>query len=354
MSDKPSETTPQDGDNKASAHTANTANKSTPLPRLAYQALFTLLAVALFITVTYVLLTNLKQQTTQNQHDQLLQTALTALTARQEQLAVNLNAMTQRLQSQQKTLQSQLHALSKQVETHSNVDTTLNQPWVLKKARYYLELAQINQHWSTDNATTVALLEEANALLQPIPDERLISIRQTLAKETESLKSITPVNVAEVMSQLSAAQTAVLSLPLTPTAPTAKQTLSTASTWRENLQTSLNILEKLVVVRHHDPKEETTFSPLYQSLLREQLSMNLQNAQWAVLQNNETIYQQSLQQILKNLQPYILQKANAREPRAKLNTFLTQIRALQEIKLTPSQPELSQSLIELNDLINTP
>ncbi|OGV46760.1 MAG: hypothetical protein A3F46_08695 [Legionellales bacterium RIFCSPHIGHO2_12_FULL_42_9] len=197
------------------------------------------------------------------------------------------------------------------------------------------------------------LLQEADALLQKIPDERLYEVRQTIAHEITELKSIPPVDIAGTMAKLDKAQIAVAQLAFKPlTLSPSLQT--TNASWRDHWQASLNLLEKLVIVRHHKPGEAPILTPLYQTVLRERISMDLQEAQWAVLQHNSNVYQQSLKQVIKSIRHNFAnhESDSNSHDNAKVRAFLTEIRQLQQVQLSPTKPAISQSLSELDELIS--
>ncbi len=56
------------------------------------------------------------------------------------------------------------------------------------------------------------------------------------------------------------------------------------------MQTSLNALRQLVVIRHNDDALPPLMSPLLESTLKESIQLNILEARWAVLNNNPTIY----------------------------------------------------------------
>ena len=214
----------------------------------------------------------------------------------------------------------------------------------------------MDSQWSHDPATTLVLLQAADTLLQSISDERVINIKNTLTKEITKLQANPTANFSELFSKLDHAQEAILKLHLRPMLAKTPKESAVPLSWHEQLQASLKLLEKLVVIRHYDQEKESKFSPLNQMLLREQLSMDLQKAQWAVLQRNQAIYQQSLTQTNNRLQPYLALKEEGiqQDSQLKLNEFLNQIRHLQQINLSSPKIDLSQSLTELNEIINTP
>ena len=328
--------------------------KTKPQRRLKAKTLFTLIIILLLGTGIYFFISNPALQKTQNVQIQELQTTLNRLTQQQQQLNHSLQTSNELFQSKQAALQQQFNALSKKVETTPNGEATQTQPWLLNKAQYYLEIAQMNSQATHDPATTITLLQEADTLLQSISDERVVNIKNTITKEISELQALPTVNISELFKKLDHAQKMVLKLRLKPILTKTSQEPTIPLSWHEQLQASLRLLEKLVVIRHYDQEKESKFSPLNQMLLHEQLSMNLQKAQWAVLQRNQTIYQQSLMQIINLLQPYLALKEEGaqQDSQLKLNDFLNQIQQLQQININLPKIDLSQSLKELNEVIN--
>ena len=239
-----------------------------------------------------------------------------------------------------------------------NLHSTLQQhayqknDWLLLKARYYLELAQINAHWSDNAQTTSALLQEADVLLASMHDQHLFNIRQALAKEIADINTLPKLDIAGLLSQLDAAQKNVTHLPMRYTQTHLDKTKATLSpqkvpsTWQENLKESLSQFKELVIIRHH----EDDFLPLpsqeFESMLRESIHLSLQEAQWAILQNNDTVYQFSLKQAINNIN-------RSFEQGATTQALIQQLQRLQQIQLTQPKPALEQSLRLLNEWIES-
>jgi uroporphyrin-3 C-methyltransferase len=82
-------------------------------------------------------------------------------------------------------------------------------------------------------------------------------------------------------------------------------------------------------------------------MLREGIRFNIQEAQWAVLQKNDKIYQWSLKQAIQNIQRVF---AN---DHSELPTVIRSLQTLQNITLTQKKPILEQSLLLLNQQIES-
>ncbi len=88
----------------------------------------------------------------------------------------------------QTNLQNKIQQMNKDLQAALREHFDQKQDWLLLKARYYLELAQINAHWSDDQQVTIALLQQADALLRTIPDQQLFTVRQAIAQEITQLQ----------------------------------------------------------------------------------------------------------------------------------------------------------------------
>ena len=318
--------------------------------------LLSITAIALFIaSAAYILFTKQNSDRNQPNSSNEIQATLATLTRQQQELRLSLNHTNQFIEAKQADLQNQFNALIQHINSYNTYDKTQQESWLLKKVRYYLELAQINSRWSHHQDTSIMLLQEANTLLQKIPDEHVYALKQTIAKEIAALKSIPHIDVADLMKKLDQTQAYITKLPFIPfkLTPTPQTNLNT---WSKHWQASLDLLQKLIIIRHHQTDEPPTLSPRYQLLLREQMIMDLQEAQWAVLHDDAQLYQESLKRLLNAIQHnYALKEAettNAVPQDPHITVVITQLHQLQHIQLNPSKPSLTQALTELNEIIH--
>ncbi|CZF98813.1 TPA: hypothetical protein JBH59_02050 [Legionella pneumophila] len=257
------------------------------------------------------------------------------------------------LQQIQSDLTSKMDSLNKELQTAMKQKLYQNNDWLLLKARYYLELAQINVHWSDNFNTSVALLQQADALLKGMNIPKIFTIRQTIAKEITQLKSISVVDITGILSQLDAAQAAINNLSIQSVVDQqevlnhiTKSEESGKTGWRNRLQDSVNFLEKLVVIRRHNENIPPLISPLYESAIKENIRLNLQEAQWAILNNNPAVYQFALNQAIANL------KRVFNESSQNTDALIKQLSTLQNVKLTQEKPVVGQAIPLINQMID--
>ncbi len=288
--------------------------------------------------------TNQQIKTLHSQIDRLKQQQINS----DKQIATTLNL----INNSQEKFHDEMSTLEKYLQTTLKQRLYQTKDWLLLKARYCIELAQINAHWSDNTETTIALLQQADTLLVDIHDQRAFPIRQAISKEITSLETMPKLDVAGLLSQLDAAQSVIVNLELKPEISPEEQHSATvanhpSTAWQKHLKETVSLLEKLVVVRRHDEDILPLPSPAYEAMLRESIRLNLQEAQWALLQNNESIYQFSLNQALKNI-------SRAFAPNtAGTDALIKQLKSLQKIHLTQQKPPLEQSLPLLNELIES-
>jgi uroporphyrin-3 C-methyltransferase len=292
-----------------------------------------------------------------NQNNQINR-QLDKLEQNEDKTQAQLEAKTNMFEETRSTLQNQFGELNKQVQAAMSQRFYQNQNWLLLKARYYLELAQINAHWNNSFDATISLLQQSDQLLLQLNDPKIFEIRQAIAKDIAELKATPRMDLAGTLSQLDAAQNSLEDLsiasalsdmkPTSPAAETPTTSENKTSVWRLRWQDSMNVLSKLVVIRRNDEQIKPLISPALETILKENIRLNLQEAQWAVLNNNTEAYQLVLNQAIKTL------KKNFNENAANTAALIKKLNELQQIQLTQKKPEVGvNSLPLLNQLIDS-
>ncbi len=256
------------------------------------------------------------------------------------------------LSSTQTDLTDKLIMLNKNLTSALQERGYQNNDWQLLKARYYLELAEINAHWSENTQTTIALFQQADPLLINLHEPQLLAVRQAIAQEIAQVQAAPILDITGLLTQLDAAQHMVATLTpknpfsLTKANPTPTTEIKSPSTWHEHLQASLRMLEKLVIIRHHGEAIQPQLTPAYEVILRENIRLSLQQAQWAVLQKNQAVYDLSLKQAIDKINqtfdPNILAS----------QTLIKQLDDLQQKKLNAPKMAQGDALLLLNQVID--
>lgn len=304
--------------------------------------------IALF-TALYTLWLNHDLRGQLDQQRQGIDKQLNRVQQQQGTLKENMSLAAQQIQSQSTEIKQQLTQFNQQLQNRLQEGQYSKRDWLLLKARYYLELAQVHAHWNSEIPTTIGLLQQTDQLLSRVNEQAVFNIRQSLAKELNALQKYKSTDYAGLLSKLDAASDLVGQLPLAITSTIDRENENKASQkanhWRQKLKDSVSVLEKMVVIRRNDQDIKPLLSPLYVAVIRQSIILNLQEAQWAVLQNNDAVYHLTLQQALDSIQ------SNFDVDSPITGRVTQQLKQLNQQQLKQEFPSLQQSLQQLNQLI---
>lgn len=301
----------------------------------------------------YLIKANRSLHQSLDQQLKLVQSQIAELDQQQTDTKTQFDHVAKETQQKHATLENRLNTVDKNLQSAVQQHLYQTKDWLLFKVRYYLELAQINTQWSDNSQTTIALLQQANELLASAHDSRTLNIRQAIAEEIVQIKAIPSFDMAGVLSQLDGSMSLIDKLPLKSVVmPESKEKVlppesGTAQTWRESLQRSISLLKELVVIRRQTEAIHPLPSPAYEFNVRESIHLNLQQAQWAILQNNEKLYQFFLNQALDSIHRLFANNADVTK------TLIQELQNLQKLQFSQQKPHLEKSLSLLNQLIES-
>lgn len=276
-----------------------------------------------------------------------------------------INALQQSLSARQKTLnQTQQNistletSIAKQnleIETLQNtlanakpIDTP-SDSFMLQKVRFLLELSKINANWSHDSQSNLALLQDADTILSQISSASVYPVRQALTKEISLWQALPTLDTAGILNQLDELIHNIDTLPFIQTNNSlntaTKSHQGLANTWKEGLHDSIAFLQKLVIIRYHDAEINPLISPMHEAILRDGLRIQLYEAQWAVLTQDDVLFKQALSNALDTC------KKTFTSDSADTVSLIEHLTALQALSLTHTKPTAS-TLELVNHLIN--
>lgn len=185
-------------------------------------------------------------------------------------------------------------------------------------------------------------------MLAQLSSPKIFEMRQIISKEIAQLKSIAPLDKAGILSQLDAAQDNISKLSIqTPNnfSQTSNQE-AYPQTWRGQLAHSITLLKKLVLIRRDDEDIKPLVSPLFESISKETIRLNLQEAQWAILNDSEAVYQLVLKQALKSIrETFNIHDSNT-------NALISQLKNLQKITFNQEKPTIDLAIPLINQMID--
>lgn len=270
-------------------------------------------------------------------------------------------------QQSQAALNQSISDIQLNINSHARrlreLSTTSRSDWLLAEAEYLIRLA--NQRLITERNTknATSLLVTADGILRDLDEVDLLPVRKALAKSITALRSARMVDREGLYLQLSALSEQLVNLPLM--APELDEEESSdietevietdengsiSEQWRERLYQSFNsALESasdLIRVRRRDAPLEPLPSVEEDQQLRHNLAILLEQAQMALLREEQAIYQASLEKAQAWLNNYF-------ELNESAIPLVEQLALLEQENVVQQLPDISEGLEVLRDYIDS-
>jgi uncharacterized protein HemX len=249
-------------------------------------------------------------------------------------------------QTEDKGFQQHITQLQNFIEQKFSANDANNNAILLENVNQLAALAQYNLNYfhDTNNALSALMLADKQLSTIITPDIRLENLRQLLTQYLTQLKTLPHHDLSSILGQLHALKKQITQLPLLSTNdlitpnPVVFANNSSENKYLGMLKTSLNSFQKLIVIRHWNKPIEPLLPEREQQFLQHNLLLLLQQAQWALIHHEASIYQSSLQEIQETIKDHF-----------SFNSPITQ-RSLQSINQL-KQIDLQNPSIDLNSLI---
>lgn len=265
-----------------------------------------------------------------------------------DQRADNRNARDQ-LTARLNELQNRVEAQQQQVTALATAD---HSDWQLTEAEYLLQLANQRLLLGGDPKTALEQLLSADNIIHDIDDSGLLPARAALAKDIAALKAVEVVDIDGIYFTIDAIAEQVQQLHLIEPvemkeeAPAPENTNATLS---ERLQTGLRAavhkLYQLVQIRRRDEPYKPLLAPQYEAALQQNLKLAFEQAQVALMMNNQKLYKHSLSKARDWLVTYYTVDEHATQSVAQA------IDELIDKHVEMTMPDISESRRELKAYI---
>jgi len=249
-----------------------------------------------------------------------------------------------------KSLESLKAQLAKQQATLARFSGAERENWLLAETGHLLRLANQRLVMGADPVAAEALLKSADTVLRGVDDPSLHVVRAAIAKEIAALRALPKVDLEGIYLRLAALmeqadKLVIFQLPKQAERPQP----APASDWQGRLhqgyKAALSNLSDYVIIRRRDVPMQALMDPQWEGLVRQNLRMLLEQAQIALLSDNQAVYVASL----KSAQQGVAQFQASDEVGAK--AISGEITRLQGLTIGIAQPDISRSLQALDDAI---
>ena len=223
--------------------------------------------------------------------------------------------------------------------------------WLIADAEYLLSVANERLHLVGDVNSTREALEAADQRLRESGDAGVFKVREQIAKEIATVRSITPPDIVGIYASLQSlvGQVEKLTLflpysgkPLTPSTEIHDHK-EPADTEHGLLDSAVSQLEGLVTIKHTDQVVSEILTPEQAKIIREELRVKLEMSKIALVEHNEEMYQSTLNDAKNWIELHFTKNDESR-------AMLAELSRLHAIKIHSQYPDISQSLKMLRDI----
>lgn len=269
-----------------------------------------------------------------------------------ERVAVQLSDVG-KLQEEQKEQVAAFNMLKQDI---SNAQSHLirlsgDSQWLLSEAHYLSALASERLHSAHDVPTATKQLEAALQKVSQIGDAQLSAVKRVLNQDIQALHQVPIVDKQKLWQRLDSLSAQIVRLPRNQVLQEQPQEQQKKSTdmdvpgWRKALQHSWQEFKSMVKVTHF---EEADFVPILDGASSQQLTqamgLMVEQAKWAVLNGEQTVFDTSLANLQQFTQKYFLLEGDTRQ-------FLDSLVSLQKETVEQNLPDISGSQFALSQAV---
>ncbi len=247
----------------------------------------------------------------------------------------------------QASLNKQQQEISKQLEKITEKLGRNRHDWAVSEIRYTLRQANMRLQLFKDKTTALVALQLADSQLAKLGDPALYKLRGVVNKEIAALRVVKEIDLEGISLRLTALTEQVKNLEVSVTQrskqnkPANIPLVSDAGNleqWQKHADAIWEELKTLVTIRRTDKKILPLLSEQESKQLRQALSLKIEIARLALLQQNTTLFRSSLQAATNWLKEYFNADQSA------VMSITKELNNLMSVQLEPVYPDISGSL----------
>jgi uroporphyrin-3 C-methyltransferase len=226
--------------------------------------------------------------------------------------------------------------------------STTRSDWLLAEAEYLARLAKQRLQTERNTKSPLALLESVDAILQQIDEPNLIEVRGAVAADITALRLVNDIDKQGVYVELNALAASIKKLQIMEF----DQPLELATeTTQQNTSQDVGVLDKfladfsgLIRVRERQSPIEPILERAEEQTVRQNLQMMFEQAQLALLREEQVIYQQSLLKAQEYLLRFFKMTATA-------EGISQRLQRLADTNIIQQLPDIHRSLEAVQNLL---
>lgn len=231
----------------------------------------------------------------------------------------------------------------------SSEQETDEREWLHAEAAYLLRLANQRLQLERDVEGAAALLRTADGRLRDADNPALTPVRREISSELAALDAVPRIDRTGLYLALDAQQEQLARLPLNQDieqiAAESGIEQPPSGTWQQQLSRFGAELRSLVTVRRHEEALEALIAPDQEIYLRQNVRLLVEQAQLALLKEEQELYVASLDKALGLIEAFYA------TDRDSVQRALERLTELREASIRPELPDISASQQALAEFI---
>jgi len=311
------------------------------------------LMLGLFAVAGYAGFLGWQQQQNISGEVAVLRDRLSQAQAKADELASREQQMMAQAQSLTESATSLQQQVAHNTDRLGKLPGAERQDWLLAEAEYLLRLANQRLQLERDWDGAVSMLTAADNVLLETRNPRMNPVRADIARELLALRAVPAIDNVGAIHRLQALQEQVTALPWMPNKLIADQPVTSDApkvleqqVWYWQLWHDVrDSISRMVRIRTRNEPMAAPLPPDQQYYLQQNMHLMLEQAQVALLREQAELYQHSLKRVSAWLDEYlVIEDERTRAARAALTE-------LQAWDVSPQVPDISNSLLKLQDLV---
>lgn len=318
---------------------APTPSVKSPAPAKANKNIVAIISLVLVIAATGFFQYRVEMLSTKNS---ALEKHLSLLTEQNQNQVQQSGQLTEQLSQSKQQLSSMNGHLSFMQQTLNQIPGARLEDWKLAETEYLLRLANQRINLQKEISGAAALLDAANQILAEIDDPAFMIVREKIAQEMLLLGNANEIDTQGIYAQLQGLKAVIHNDIQPPKTFTQSSKLNTKNKTEQPIGLVDQILS-LVSVRNREQAFDAPLATEQYQLLEHSLLLMLEQAQWALLKGDQTLYEASL----GNAQNWIANKLR----HLQAEKLLADIQSLQSTAIISELPDISASLRLLRQIV---
>jgi len=240
------------------------------------------------------------------------------------------------------SLPARMSTLESSVASLAGISQSSRDAWLIAEAEYYMQIANAQLQLANNPDLAALALRMADERVVQMANPALTDVRRAISNELAALDVMEKPDIAGTTMTLASLAQVVASLPLVSEARTADEAQAPADEEQSGLNRAWSSMKGamsgLVRVTPPDQAKMALITPNAESLLRNNLALQLQSARLALLRGEQAVFEQSLDDTSALLAQYF---DGASAPVKSAQATLIEIRSS---VVASSAPDISESL----------